>query len=138
MALWLLKTEPDDYAYDDLVRDKACVWDGVANALALKHIRAIQKGDRVFVYHTGKEKAVVGIATVTKSAYADPKADDPKLSVVDLKPAKKLKRPVTLGQMKADKAFEGWDLLRIGRLSAMPVPTALWDRIEHLSEKIDD
>ena len=134
MADWLLKTEPDDYAFADLVRDKACTWDGVANALALKHLREIKKGDRVLIYHTGKEKAAVGLATVTKSAYADPKQDDPKLAVVDLKPGKALKSPVTLAAMKADPAFEGWDLLRLGRLSVVPVPAAVWKRIEHLAE----
>lgn len=132
MALWLLKTEPGDYAYDDLVRDKACVWDGVANALALKHLREMRTGDKAFIYHTGDEKSVVGVATVTKSAYTA--GDDPKRAVIGVKPAKKLKHPVTLKQMKADPAFEGWDLLRIGRLSVMPVPLPLWERIERLAE----
>ena len=132
----MLKTEPDDYSFADLVRDKRCTWDGVANALALKHLRTIAKGDRVLIYHTGNEKAVVGVADVTKAAYTP--SDDPKQAVVDLKPAKPLKRPVTLKAIKADKAFEGWDLLRIGRLSVMPVPPAIWARIEHLSETADD
>ncbi|MDB5326814.1 MAG: ubiquinol-cytochrome reductase [Phycisphaerales bacterium] len=126
MAFWLAKTEPDTYSYDDLVREKKCTWDGVANPGALKHIRSIAKGDSVFVYHTGKEKAVIGIAEATTAGYGDP-------AVMDLKPSKKLKRPVTLKEIKADKAFEAWELVKQARLSVMPVPKALWDRIEKLA-----
>lgn len=135
MAYWLLKTEPDCYSWDDLARDKKTVWDGVANALALKHIRAMQKGDLALIYHTGGERQAVGIAEITKAPYPDPKEDDDKLAVVDLKPKRKLKRPITLDEIKADKAFAGWDLLRIGRLSIVPVNESMWKRLEALSQK---
>lgn len=135
MARWLLKTEPDSYAWDDLVRDKGTTWDGVANALALKHIRAMKKGDTALIYHTGDERAAVGIAEVSSAPYADPKEGDERLAVVDLKPKKKLAHPVTLDQIKADKTFAGWDLLRIGRLSVVPVPGPMWERVLELSKE---
>jgi predicted RNA-binding protein with PUA-like domain len=135
MARWLLKTEPDSYAWDDLVRDKKTVWDGVANALALKHIRTMKKGDEALIYHTGNERAAVGIAKVVSAPYADPKEGDEKLAVVDLKPQKKLPRPVTLDEIKADKTFAGWDLIRIGRLSVVPVPDTMWERILELAKE---
>lgn len=135
MARWLLKTEPDCYAWDDLVRDKRTVWDGVTNALALKHIRAMKKGDAALIYHTGGERAAVGIAEITSAPYPDPAQDEEKLAVVDLKAKRKLPQPVTLSDIKADKTFIGWDLLRIGRLSVVPVPDAMWDRLMDLSEK---
>ena len=135
MAYWLLKTEPDSYSWDDLARDKSATWDGVANATALKHIRAMKKGDLALVYHTGGVRAAVGIAEVTSAPYADPKEDDERMAVVDLKPKRKLANPVGLGVIKADKTFVGWDLLRIGRLSVVPVPEAMWKRILKLSEE---
>ena len=137
MAYWLLKTEPDCYSWDDLVRDKSAVWDGVSNAVALKHIRSMKKGDLAIVYHTGDERQVVGIANVTSNPYADPKADDERLAVVDLKPKQKLAQPVTLAAIRADKAFEGWELVRISRLGVMPVPPAMWERIMELSKDGD-
>ena len=133
MARWLLKTEPDTYSWDDLSRDKKATWDGVANALALKHIREMKKGDLALIYHTGGERAAVGIAEVTSAPYADPKQDDARLVVFDIKPKKKLTQPVTLAQLKMDKTFTGWDLLRIGRLSVVPVPDDMWKRIEEMS-----
>jgi predicted RNA-binding protein with PUA-like domain len=137
MARWLLKTEPDCYAWDQLVKDKKTTWDGVANATALKHIRAMKKGDVALIYHTGDERAAVGVAEITSNPYPDPKDGDDKLVVVDLKPKKKLTNPVTLSDIKADPAFAGWDLLRIGRLSVVPVPDPMWSRIEELSESSD-
>ena len=134
MAFWLLKTEPDSYSWDDLARDKKTSWDGVTNALALKHIRSMNKGDLALIYHTGDERASVGIAEVAAGPHPDPKEDDEKRVVVDLKPKKKLKRPVTLDEFKADKAFAGWDLLRIGRLSVVPVPPKMWERVLELAE----
>jgi predicted RNA-binding protein with PUA-like domain len=131
--LWLLKTEPGTYAWDDLVRDKKTTWDGITNALALKHIRTMKKGDLALVYHTADERAVVGIAQITSAPYADPKEKDAKLVVVDIKPKKKLPRAVTLDEIKADKIFAGWGLLRIGRLSVVPVPEAMWKRIEQIA-----
>jgi predicted RNA-binding protein with PUA-like domain len=133
MARWLLKTEPDTYSWDQLVKDKKTTWDGVANAMALKHLRAMKKGDVALIYHTGDEKAAVGVAEIASGPYPDPKEDDEKLVVVDLKAKRKLARPVTLAEIKADPAFAGWDLLRIGRLSVVPVPDTMWARIEELS-----
>ena len=135
MARWLLKTEPDCYAWGDLVRDKRTVWDGVTNALALKHIRTMKKGDAALIYHTGDERAAVGIAEIISAPYADPKQDEEKLVVMDLKPKRKLPNPVTLSEIKADKSFAGWDLLRNGRLSVVPVPDAAWDRLMELAEE---
>jgi predicted RNA-binding protein with PUA-like domain len=133
MARWLLKTEPDCYNWDNLVHDRKTVWDGVSNALALKHLRTMKKGDVALIYHTGDEKAAVGIAEVTSNPYPDPNEGDEKLVVVDVKPKKKLGQPVTLSDIKADKTFAGWDLLRIGRLSVVPVPDGMWERIEELA-----
>jgi len=134
MTRWLLKTEPDCYSWDDLVRDKRTVWDGVSNALALKNLRAMKKGDTAFIYHTGDQRAVIGIADVVSDPYPDPKELNEKLAVVDLKLSRKLPRPVTLAEMKADPAFAGWDLLRLARLSVMTVPEAMWKRIEALAK----
>src|SRR4051812_19462236 len=135
MAYWLLKTEPGTYSWDDLARDKSAVWDGISNATALKHIRSMKKGDLALVYHTGGERAAVGIAEVKSAPYADPKEDDERLAVVELKPKKKLANAVGLDAIKADKAFAGWDFLRIGRLSVVPVPEKMWQRILKLSEE---
>jgi predicted RNA-binding protein with PUA-like domain len=135
LAYWLLKTEPGTYSWDDLVRDKQTTWDGVTNATALIHIRAMKKNDLALVYHTGDEKAVVGIAQIASNPYPDPKADDEKLVVFDLKPKRKLTSPVSLSTIKADRTFAGWDLLRIGRLSIVPVPETMWARIEALADK---
>jgi predicted RNA-binding protein with PUA-like domain len=135
---WLLKTEPDCYRWDDLVRDKKTAWDGVSNALALKHIRTMKKGDLALIYHTGDERAAVGVAEIVSAPYPDPAGNDDRLVVVDLKPKKKLARPVTLAEFKADKAFAGWDLLRIGRLSVVPVPEAMWERIQEIASKSDE
>jgi predicted RNA-binding protein with PUA-like domain len=134
MAYWLLKTEPDCYAWDDLAHDKRAVWDGVSNALALRHIRSMKKGDLALVYHTGGERAAVGIAEVKSQPYADPKEGDERMAVVDVKAKRKLAQPVSLAVIKADPANAGWDLLRNGRLGVVPVPEKMWDRIMELSE----
>lgn len=134
MAYWLLKTEPDCYSWAQLQADKKTAWDGVTNALALKHLRTMRKGDLALIYHTADERRVVGVAEVTSAPYTDPKAGDEKLVVVDVKPKRALARPVTLDEFKADPAFAGWDLLRIGRLGVVPVPEAMWKRIEELSK----
>jgi predicted RNA-binding protein with PUA-like domain len=131
----LLKTEPGEFSYDDLVKEKRAVWDGVANATALIHIRKMKKGDQAIIYHTGSEKAAVGIAQIVTDPYPDPQANDPKIVVFDLKPARRFDKPVTLAQIKADPAFAEWELVRISRLSVMPVPANLWKKIEKLSEK---
>lgn len=133
MARWLLKTEPTAYCWDDLVRDKRAVWDGIKNALALIHLRAAAAGDETLIYHTGKERRVVGIARIAKAPYPDPKQGDPKLVVVDIVPVRALTSPVTLERIKSDKFFSGWDLLRLSRLSFMPVPDPIWERILKLA-----
>ena len=133
MARWLLKTEPSEYSFDQLLQDKKTVWSGVTNATALIHLRSMTKGDEAIIYHTGDERSAVGLATIASAPYPDPAADNPKLVVVDLKAGKRLASPVTLATIKADKAFAGWDLLRIGRLSVVPVPDAMWDRLLALS-----
>jgi predicted RNA-binding protein with PUA-like domain len=138
MARWLLKTEPDTYSWDQLVKDKKTTWNGVSNPVALKHIRAMKKGDSVLIYHTGNQKAVIGVAEVLSAPYADPDEGDERLVVVDIKPRQKLKQPVTLSDIKADPAFAGWELLRIGRLSVVPVPDAMWKRIEELADSDRD
>jgi predicted RNA-binding protein with PUA-like domain len=126
---WLLKTEPSDYSIDDLERDAGTVWDGVSNNAALKHIREVAKGDRALVYHTGGERAAVGIARVTSDPYPDPRGDDPRLVVFDVEPERRLPEPVTLAAVKAEPAFEGFDLVRLPRLSVMPVPPEHWRRL---------
>ena len=130
---WLVKEEPTHYGFDALLADKKAVWSGVRNALAQKHLRAMKRGDRIFYYHTGDEKAVVGIAKALGDAYADPKDKSGKMSVVDVGPVKKLPRPVTLAEIKADRAFTSFPLVRISRLSVMPVTDAEWQRIEKMS-----
>jgi len=134
MARWLVKEEPDHYSFDTLVRDGKTTWSGVKNPLAQKHLRSIRKGDRIFYYHTGKEKAVVATAKASSDAYVDPKDKTGKLSVVDVVPDKKLARPVTLAEIKAEKAFASFPLVRMSRLSVMPVSDAEWERIEALSK----
>jgi len=129
MARWLIKSEPGDYSYEDLERDGTTRWDGIKNASALIHLRKIKAGDELFVYHTGKERQIVGVARATSAAYADPTQDDERRAVVDIEPVRRLERPVTLAAIKADEAFAAFDLVRLSRLSAMPVPAKLWNRI---------
>lgn len=126
---WLLKTEPSTYAFADLVRDGRGTWDGVANPVALKNLRAMAVGDRCFIYHTGDEKRIVGTAVVTQAAYPDPKLADAKMVVVDLEPREAVKRPVTLAEIKADPRFADWELVRQSRLSVMPVSPDRWKAI---------
>jgi predicted RNA-binding protein with PUA-like domain len=128
---WLVKEEPDNYSYAQFLKDKSTVWAGVRNPVAQRNLREMKKGDRVFFYHTGKEKAVVGTATVSKVAYPDPKA--PGLVVVELAAGKALKRPVTLAEIKADKRFADMPLVRIARLSVQPVTDEQWEMIEAMS-----
>ena len=135
MALWLFKEEPGTYSFADLERDGATTWSGVTNPLAQKHLRAIKKGDRVFFYHTGDEKAVVGVMEATADASPDPDDEAGKRVIVTVKPVRKLKHPVTLAAIKAEKAFATWELVRMARLSVMPVPEELWKKIEAMSEK---
>ena len=133
MAYWLLKTEPGAYSWDDLKRDRKTAWDGIKNPLALKHLRTACKGDKALVYHTGKERRAMGIARITKEHYPDPEKNDPKMSVVDIAIVKALKEPVTLEHIKSDPAFKGWDLLRLSRLSFVPVPAKMWQHLLKIS-----
>jgi predicted RNA-binding protein with PUA-like domain len=132
MAYWLFKQEPSSYSYSQLESDGRTVWDGVSNNLALKHLRSVRNGDRAFFYHTGDEKQIVGIMEITSDPRPDPK--DRSLVIVDVKPAGRLAKPVTLAAIKGDPGFAGWDLVRISRLSVMPVPPKLWDRIVKMSK----
>jgi len=126
---WLLKTEPTTYSYDQLEKEGRTTWDGVRNNLALAHLRTMKAGDRVLIYHTGAEKAVIGLAKVAKAAYPDPKQDDPKLVVVDVIPERRLERPVTLAEVKAEASLKDLALVRMGRLSVMPGNPAQWKRL---------
>ncbi|MEN9938502.1 MAG: hypothetical protein RLZZ387_5081 [Chloroflexota bacterium] len=126
---YLLKTEPDDYSFADLERDGRAVWDGVANNAALKHMRAMQPGDLALIYHTGDERRAVGLAEVLTAVYPDPRGDDPKLLVVDVRPLRSLPRPVTLADVKADPIFADFALVRQGRLSVVPVTPEQWARL---------
>jgi len=126
---WLLKTEPTTYSYDRLVQEGRAVWDGVRNNLALSHIRNMKQGDRALIYHSGAEKAVIGLAKVASPPYADPNQNDPKLTVVDLVPDGRLANPVTLSQIKADGGFGELPLVRMPRLSVMPLPAEAWKKL---------
>ena len=132
---WLFKEEPTHYSYDDFAADKKTVWSGVKNPLAQKHLRSVRKGDRIFYYHTGDEKAVVAIAKALGDAYTDPADKSGKQAVVDVAPVRKLPRPVTLAEIKADKAFKDFPLVRISRLSVMPVTDAEWERVEKMAQR---
>ena len=128
---WLLKTEPTTYSYEDLVKQKKARWDGVMNPVAIRNIGLMKMGDLAFIYHTGDVKAVVGIADVASDPYPDPK--DKSLTVIDLKPKMKLARPVTLAEIKAEKLFKDFLLVRISRLSVMPVTKIWWDAINQMA-----
>lgn len=129
MAFWLLKTEPEAYSYDDLARDGATVWDGVANNAALIHLRAMAPGDEALIYHTGDERRAVGLAAVVSGPYPDPKLDDPRLVVVDVRAVMPLPAPVGLAAIKADPFFADFALVRQGRLSVVPVSAEQWARL---------
>lgn len=139
MATFLLKTEPGTYSYEDLVREKRTIWSGVANPAALIALRSARKGDEAFIYHTGDERAIVGLATVVSDPYEDPenpglnKEGLPRAAVVDLKPIRAAKAALTLDAMKNDDRFKGFDLLRLPRLSVMVVPPAMDKLIRKLT-----
>lgn len=133
MAYWLFKEEPGHYSFADLERDGSTAWNGVTNNLALKNLRQVKPGDRVFFYHTGKEKAVVGEMLVVDGPKADPAGDGPKAVLVDVAPVRRLPQPVTLLKIKDDTALKDWELVRFPRLSVMPVTPAQWLRVEELS-----
>jgi predicted RNA-binding protein with PUA-like domain len=130
-SYWILKTEPSTYSFDRLLKERTTVWDGVSNPLALKHLREMAVGDKVLIYHTGNEKAAVGLAHVTRAAYPDP--NDAKLVVVDLQADRPLPKPVPLAAVKADSAFADLALVRMGRLSVVPVKREQWERLMEMA-----
>jgi predicted RNA-binding protein with PUA-like domain len=132
---WLFKEEPSSYRYSDLVKDGHTVWAGVKNPLAQKHLRSVEKGDRIFYYHTGDERAIVGIAKAITDAYPDPQDRSGKMSVVDIAPQRAMERPVTLADIKARKSFASFPLTRLPRLSVMPVTDKEWEEIEKMAQK---
>jgi predicted RNA-binding protein with PUA-like domain len=131
---WLFKEEPANYSYDDLVRDGKTTWTGVRNPVAQRNLQSVKKGDKIFFYHTGAEKAVVGICRAAGDAYPDPADKTGKLYAVDVEPVKKLKSPVTLASIKADRAFGSHPIARVPRLSVMPFSADEWDRVLAMSK----
>ena len=121
MTVWLLKTEPGEFSFDDLVQRGVEPWDGVSNQTALRNLAAAQEGEACVIYHTGSEKQAVGLATVARRAYPDPKQNDPKRIVIDVRAGARLPNPVRLEQLKADPRFASSPLVRIGRLSVVPL-----------------
>ena len=132
---WLCKQEPSTYNIEQLKKEKTTVWDDVHNNLALKHMTQMKKGDLAFFYHTGDEKQVVGIMEIISNPYPNPKEKNPRFVVMDVKYKKHLDNPVTLTQIKTNKKFKDWELLRISRLSVMPVPSKIWEEILKISQK---
>jgi predicted RNA-binding protein with PUA-like domain len=133
MAFWLFKEEPDHYSFDDLRREGTTLWDGVANALARQNLRQVRPGDRVWFYHSGKVKAIVGEMKVVGEPRPDPADDDPRSVVVEVQAGPRLPRPVPLKTIKQDKGLADWELVRLPRLSVMPVTAGQWRRVEELS-----
>src|SRR5687768_2290939 len=131
---WLFKTEPSVYSFQQLQKDKKTVWDGVANNLALKNLKDIKKGEQIFIYHTGGEKAAVGVAKALSGAYPDPGKNDPKLLVVDVEVGKPLPKPVTLAEVKAHPKLKDFDLVRNSRLSIMKVTDEQWEIMEGMAK----
>jgi len=134
-AKWLLKSDPEHYSFFDLERDGKTVWDGISNNLALKHLRNVRRGDLVMVYHTGDERSAVGLAEAASDPYPDPQQKDARLVVIDLRATEKLSRPVTLDEIKKSSTLKNFDLVRLPRLSVMPVTDAQWDAILALAAK---
>jgi predicted RNA-binding protein with PUA-like domain len=135
VANWLFKEEPSNYSFDELVADKRTVWSGVRNPVAQRHLHLVRRGDRVFYYHTGDQKQIVGVAEALGDAYADPGDKTGKQAVVDIGPVRRLARPVTLREIKADDRFKTFPLVRISRLSVMPVSDVEWQRIEKMARE---
>src|SRR6185437_9023423 len=136
MNYWLVKSEPSVYGWEQLVIDKKTTWDGVRNYAARTHLRSMKKGDEVFFYHSNEGMEIVGIAKVDKEAYQDPTTEDTTWVAVDLKPYKKLKKPVSLSQVKADEHLKDMALVRIGRLSVQPVTEKQWKLIMELAGEL--
>ena len=134
MAKWLLKTEPDEYAYQDLVREQTGIWDGVTNNWALKFIREIKPGDDALIYHTGNERRLAGLTRIKSAPYPDPKKKDQRLLVFDLQPVRPMSGKLTLKTFKDDRYFAEFLLVKFSRLSVMPVEEKYWQRIMKLEE----
>ena len=132
---WLFKTEPSVYSFQQLQKDKKTMWDGVKNNLALKNLKDIKKGDEILIYHTGDEKAAVGVARALSGAYPDPNQKNPRMLVVDIEAVKPLPRPVTLAEVKANKKLANFDLVRLSRLSIMKVSDEQWDVVEGMAKQ---
>lgn len=132
---WLFKEEPTHYSFADLEREGRTVWDGVTNALARKHLRQVRPGDRILFYHTGKEKAIVGEMRAVSGPRPDPNAADPQAVVVEVAPVRRWPHPVSLAQIKADPQLADWELVRLPRLSVVPVRPEQWRRLEELSQQ---
>ena len=133
MSYWLVKSEPNVYSFDDLVKEKQTIWSGVRNYAARIHLKAMKKGDEVLIYHSNEGMEIVGIAKVSKEFYQDPTTEDTNWVAVDIKPAKKLKKAVTLSQIKTDKRLKEMALVRLGRLSVQPVTEKEWKIIMELA-----
>ncbi len=133
-AHWLTKADPGHYPFSQLERETETVWDGVRNPLALKYLRMVKTGDQIMVYHTGDEKQIIGIAEAISDAYPDPKLKNPRMAVVKVCARRELPRPVTLAELKRIKEFKKFELVRLPRLSFMPVPQPLWDVIMRIAE----
>jgi predicted RNA-binding protein with PUA-like domain len=133
-ALWLLKTDPSTYSFEQLLKEGRTVWDGVRNNLALMHLRAMKTGDQLLIYHSGAVKAVVGTGRVARAAYPDPTLDDPKVAVIDVVPEKRLPSPIPLSAIKADQDLAELPLVRMPRLSVMPISAEQWKRILGLAQ----
>lgn len=133
-AKWLFKSDPETYSFSDLEREGRTVWDGVSNNLALKYLRSVRKGDMALIYHTGDERAVVGIAEVLSDPYPDPKQKDPRLAVVEVKVRERLGRPVGLDEIRKQAALKNFDLVRLPRLSVMPVAEGQWKALLALAK----
>ncbi len=129
---WLFKTEPSQYSYADLEKEKKAVWDGVSNSLALKHLRDIRMGDEILIYHSGDEKAIVGIAQAVSDPYPDPRENDEKLVVINVTPKKHLSRALSLAEIKGVEELKDFDLVRLPRLSVMPVAESFWQKLQDL------
>jgi predicted RNA-binding protein with PUA-like domain len=126
---WVLKTEPSTYGFPDLVRERRTRWEGVSNPVALQHLRSMLEGDDALIYHTGNEKSLVGLARIASAPYPDPAQKDERLVVVDVEAGKALPRPVPLAEIKADPAFKDLGLVRLSRLSVVPVEPGQWKRL---------
>jgi predicted RNA-binding protein with PUA-like domain len=135
MARWLFKEEPDHYSFADLVRDRTTLWDGVSNALALQYLRQVRRGDRILIYHSGKEKAVVGEAVAMADPEPDPGSEDPKLVAVRVRAVRQLPHALSLSRIKEDSRLADWELVRLPRLSVMPVTNVQWRCVEELGQK---